>query len=149
MAQHHSGFQINKGERASSLPALQLDRAWTSWQHIYLENISEIKVPLHLAAERPAPERDGMLMTCTDDRITICNRARAIDQSRWRLPQFFRLAGRRPVQWWKSITRKRRWRLLEEMLVSTASERQGRMTDHATGRLHGAGRNVGISGEPP
>ncbi|WP_348265668.1 phosphoadenosine phosphosulfate reductase family protein, partial [Salmonella enterica] len=45
---------------------------WTEqviWQYIWLENIDIL--PLHLAAERPVLERDGMLMMVGDDRIDL------------------------------------------------------------------------------
>ncbi|MGS3571216.1 phosphoadenosine phosphosulfate reductase family protein [Klebsiella pneumoniae] len=96
---------------------------WTEldiWQYIYLENI-EI-VPLYLAAERPVLERDGMLMMIDDDRIDL-QPGEVIEKRMVR----FRTLGCWPLTGAVESEAQTLPEIIEEMLVSTTSERQGRV----------------------
>ena len=98
---------------------------WTEldiWQYIYLENI-EI-VPLYLAAERPVLERDGMLMMIDDDRIDL-QPGEVIEKRMVR----FRTLGCWPLTGAVESEAQTLPEIIEEMLVSTTSERQGRVID--------------------
>ena len=98
---------------------------WTEldiWQYIYLENI-EI-VPLYLAAERPVLERDGMLMMVDDDRIDL-QPGEVIKKQMVR----FRTLGCWPLTGAVESNAQTLPEIIEEMLVSTTSERQGRVID--------------------
>ena len=99
---------------------------WTEldvWQYIHLENIPI--VPLYFAAMRPVVRRDGQLIMVDDERMPLDpgETPRNADDP---LPHARLLpADRRD--------RKHRHDLLdivEEMLIATSSERQGRVIDH-------------------
>ena len=101
---------------------------WTEldiWQYIHLENIPI--VPLYFAAERPVVERDGLLIMVDDERMPLaarreCRRC-AIDP----LPHARLLSADRRGR----ERRRRRCReIIQEMLLTTTSERQGRVIDH-------------------
>ena len=118
---HNYNGQINKGESIRVFPLSN----WTEldiWQYIFLENI-EI-VPLYLAAERPVLERDGMLMMIDDDRIDL-QPGEKIEQRKVR----FRTLGCWPLTGAVESEAGTLPEIIEEMLVSTTSERQGRMID--------------------
>ena len=105
--------------------AMGINSNWTEldiWQYIYLENI-EI-VPLYLAAERPVLERDGMLMMIDDDRIDL-QPGEVIKQQMVR----FRTLGCWPLTGAVESSAQTLPEIIEEMLVSTTSERQGRVID--------------------
>lgn len=113
--------RINKGESIRVFPLSN----WTEldiWQYIYLENI-EI-VPLYLAAERPVLERDGMLMMIDDDRIDL-QPGEVIEKRMVR----FRTLGCWPLTGAVESEAQTLPEIIEEMLVSTTSERQGRVID--------------------
>ena len=98
---------------------------WTEldiWQYIYLEKIDI--VPLYLAAERPVLERDGMLMMIDDDRIDL-QPGETIEQRMVR----FRTLGCWPLTGAVESAAQTLPEIIEEMLVSTTSERQGRVID--------------------
>ena len=118
---HNYNGQINKGESIRVFPLSN----WTEldiWQYIYLENI-EI-VPLYLAAERPVLERDGMLMMIDDDRIDL-QPGEVIEKRMVR----FRTLGCWPLTGAVESEAQTLPEIIEEMLVSTTSERQGRVID--------------------
>ena len=118
---HNYNGQINKGESIRVFPLSN----WTEldiWQYIYLENI-EI-VPLYLAAERPVLERDGMLMMIDDDRIDL-QPGEVIKKQMVR----FRTLGCWPLTGAVESHAQTLPEIIEEMLVSTTSERQGRVID--------------------
>jgi len=118
---HNYNGQINKGESIRVFPLSN----WTEldiWQYIYLENI-EI-VPLYLAAERPVLERDGMLMMIDDDRIDL-QPGEVIKKQMVR----FRTLGCWPLTGAVESSAQTLPEIIEEMLVSTTSERQGRVID--------------------
>ena len=113
--------RIRKGESIRVFPLSN----WTEldiWQYIYLENI-EI-VPLYLAAERPVLERDGMLMMIDDDRIDL-QPGEVIKKQMVR----FRTLGCWPLTGAVESSAQTLPEIIEEMLVSTTSERQGRVID--------------------
>ena len=99
---------------------------WTEldvWQYVHLENIPV--VPLYFAKVRPVVERDGMLIMVDDERLPLrpgegrsrswCASARsaaipftgAVESTAPTLPD-----------------------IIQEMLLATTSERQGRVIDH-------------------
>jgi len=113
--------RIHQGESVRVFPLSN----WTEldiWQYIYLENI-EI-VPLYLAAERPVLERDGMLMMIDDDRIDL-QPGEEIKNQMVR----FRTLGCWPLTGAVESNAQTLPEIIEEMLVSTTSERQGRVID--------------------
>ncbi|MDI1365418.1 MAG: sulfate adenylyltransferase subunit CysD, partial [bacterium] len=99
---------------------------WTEldiWQYIHLENI-EI-VPLYFAAERPVVERDGNLIMVDDDRFRL---------HPGEVPQMksvrFRTLGCYPLTGAVESTASTLPQIIQEMLLATTSERQGRAIDH-------------------
>lgn len=115
------GLMINKGESIRVFPLSN----WTEqdiWQYIWLENIDI--VPLYLAAERPVLERDGMLMMIDDNRIDL-QPGEVIKKRMVR----FRTLGCWPLTGAVESNAQTLPEIIEEMLVSTTSERQGRVID--------------------
>lgn len=113
--------QVNKGESIRVFPLSN----WTEldiWQYIYLENI-EI-VPLYFAAKRPIVERDGVKIMVDDDRMPL---------NQGEVPQMesvrFRTLGCYPLTGAVESEAATLPEIIEEMLVSTTSERQGRLID--------------------
>ena len=113
--------QVNKGESIRVFPLSN----WTEldiWQYIYLENI-EI-VPLYFAAKRPIVERDGVKIMVDDDRMPL---------NPGEVPQMesvrFRTLGCYPLTGAVESEASTLPEIIEEMLVSTTSERQGRLID--------------------
>ncbi|PLK58906.1 sulfate adenylyltransferase small subunit [Candidatus Palibaumannia cicadellinicola] len=118
---HNYNGQINQGESIRVFPLSN----WTEldiWQYILLEKL-EI-VPLYFAKERPVLERHGMLMMIDDDRIDL-QPGEIIGQRMVR----FRTLGCWPLT--SAVESKAQTvpDIIKEMLVSTTSERQGRMID--------------------
>lgn len=113
--------QINKGESIRVFPLSN----WTEldiWQYIYLENIDI--VPLYFAKNRPIIERDGTLIMVDDDRIDLKpGEVIAQQQVRFRTLGCWPLTGAIPSQA-ETLPA-----IIEEMLISTSSERQGRLID--------------------
>lgn len=113
--------QVNKGESIRVFPLSN----WTEldiWQYIYLEGIDI--VPLYLAKERPVLERDGMLMMVDDERIEL-QAGETIEQRKVR----FRTLGCWPLTGAIESQANTLTAIIEEMLLSTSSERQGRLID--------------------
>ncbi|SUX84165.1 sulfate adenylyltransferase subunit 2 [Citrobacter koseri] len=81
-------------------------------------------MPLYLAAERPVLERDGMLMMIDDDRIDL-QPGEVIKKRMVR----FRTLGCWPLTGAVESSAQTLPEIIEEMLVSTTSERQGRVID--------------------
>ncbi|QYF86458.1 sulfate adenylyltransferase subunit CysD [Brevundimonas sp. PAMC22021] len=99
---------------------------WTEldvWQYIHQENIPI--VPLYLAAPRPVVERDGALIMVDDDRFPL----RPGEQPRMRSVRF-RTLGCYPLTGAVESTASTLIEVIQEMLLATTSERQGRMIDH-------------------
>ena len=101
---------------------------WTEldvWQYIYLEAIPI--VPLYLAAPRPVVERDGTLIMVDDDRM----RLEPGEEPELRSVRF-RTLGCYPLSGAIESRADSLLAVIEEMLVATTSERQGRMIDFDT-----------------
>jgi sulfate adenylyltransferase subunit 2 len=114
--------RIDRGESIRVFPLSN----WTEldvWQYIHLERIPV--VPLYFAAIRPVVERDGMLVMVDDDRLPIGN-GEAIRQRLVR----FRTLGCYPFTGAIESPAVTVPEIIEEMLVATTSERQGRAIDH-------------------
>ena len=99
---------------------------WTEldiWQYIYLEDIPI--VPLYFAGERPVVERDGNLIMVDDDRMRLLP---------GEVPQIrsirFRTQGDYPLTGAIESTAATLPEIIQEMLLATTSERQGRVIDH-------------------
>ena len=101
---------------------------WTEldiWQYIHLEKI-EI-VPLYFAAPRPTVERDGMLLMVDDERFPLAKDESPVERS-----VRFRTLGCYPLTGAVESTAKTLPEIIQEMLLTTTSERQGRAIDHDT-----------------
>jgi len=102
---------------------------WTEldiWQYIMAENI-EI-VPLYLAAERPTVERDGLLLMVDDDRFPLEPGETPVMRS-----IRFRTLGCYPLTGAVESTAATLPEVVQEMLLTTTSERQGRAIDKDEG----------------
>jgi sulfate adenylyltransferase subunit 2 len=98
---------------------------WTEldiWEYILLENIPI--VPLYLAAERPVVERDGALIMVDDDRMPL----QPGEQPEWRSVRF-RTLGCYPLTGAMPSTATTLPEIVNEMMASKTSERQGRVID--------------------
>ncbi|MEO1701405.1 MAG: sulfate adenylyltransferase subunit CysD [Pseudomonadota bacterium] len=99
---------------------------WTEldiWQYIYLENIDI--VPLYYAAERPVVEYNNMLIMVDDDRIP----EKYMGSKQMRTVRF-RTLGCYPLTGAVESTAATLPDIIQEMLLTTTSERQGRAIDH-------------------
>ncbi len=98
---------------------------WTEldiWQYIYREEIPI--VPLYLAAERPVVERDGTLILVDDDRLPLLPGEVPMMKS-----VRFRTLGCYPLTGAVESTAATLIDVIQEMLLTTTSERSGRMID--------------------
>jgi sulfate adenylyltransferase subunit 2 len=114
--------KVNKGESIRVFPLSN----WTEldiWQYIYLEQIP--LVPLYYAAERPVVERNGTLIMVDDERMPL---------REGEVPQMksvrFRTLGCYPLTGAVESNADTLPEIIQEMLLTTSSERQGRMIDH-------------------
>ncbi|MES2059301.1 MAG: sulfate adenylyltransferase subunit CysD [Pseudomonadota bacterium] len=99
---------------------------WTEldiWQYILAEGI-EI-VPLYLAAPRPTVERDGLLLMVDDDRFRLLPGEVPVERS-----IRFRTLGCYPLTGAVESEAATLPEVIQEMLLTTTSERQGRAIDH-------------------
>jgi sulfate adenylyltransferase subunit 2 len=99
---------------------------WTEldiWQYIYLRDIPI--VPLYFAAERPVVERDGALIMVDDDRMPL----HPGEQPMMKKVRF-RTLGCYPLTGAIESTADTLPAIIQEMLLTTSSERQGRVIDH-------------------
>ncbi len=113
---------INRGEEVRVFPLSN----WTEidvWQYILSENI-EI-VSLYLAAERPVVEREGTLIMADDERMQL----EPGEEPRQRMVRF-RTLGCYPLSGAIESTARTLPEVIQEMLLATHSERQGRLIDH-------------------
>ncbi|TDF39870.1 sulfate adenylyltransferase subunit CysD [Alteromonadaceae bacterium M269] len=114
--------QINQGESIRVFPMSN----WTEldiWQYIYLENI---EIPsLYLAKPRPVVKRDGMLIMVDDDRMPL-NEGETPEMRSVR----FRTLGCYPLTGAVESNANTLTDVIQEMLLTKTSERQGRMIDH-------------------
>ena len=114
--------QVDKGESIRVFPLSN----WTEldiWQYIHLENIPI--VPLYFADKRPVVERDGALIMVDDDRMPI-----GPDEQIQEKMVRFRTLGCYPLTGAVESEAKTLPDIIQEMLLATTSERQGRVIDH-------------------
>jgi sulfate adenylyltransferase subunit 2 len=114
--------KIDKGESIRVFPLSN----WTEldiWQYIHLENIPI--VPLYFAKERPVVERDGVLIMVDDDRMPIGEHEK-VEMKKVR----FRTLGCYPLTGAVESEATTLPEIIQEMLLATTSERQGRLIDH-------------------
>ena len=118
--------KVNNGESIRVFPLSN----WTEldiWQYIYLEGIPI--VPLYLAAERDVIERDGTLIMIDDERIL----EHLSDEEKSRIQKKmvrFRTLGCYPLTGAVESTATTLPEIIQEMLLTRTSERQGRVIDH-------------------
>lgn len=114
--------QINKGESIRVFPMSN----WTEldiWQYIYLENI---EIPaLYLAKPRPVVNRDGTLIMVDDERMPMLPGEKPEMRS-----VRFRTLGCYPLTGAVESTAATLPEVIQEMLLTKTSERQGRVIDH-------------------
>lgn len=99
---------------------------WTEldvWQYIYMENI-EI-VPLYLSKERPVVERDGNIIMVDDERFRLLPG----EKPEMKMIRF-RTLGCYPLSGAIESTAATLPEIIQEMLLTKQSERQGRVIDH-------------------
>ena len=114
--------QINKGESIRVFPMSN----WTEldiWQYIYMENID---IPsLYLAKPRPVVKRDGVYFMVDDDRMPL---------EEGETPEMrsvrFRTLGCYPLTGAVESAAATLPEVIQEMLLTKTSERQGRVIDH-------------------
>jgi len=114
--------QINKGESIRVFPMSN----WTEldiWQYIYMENI---EIPsLYLAKPRPVVKRDGVFFMVDDDRMPL---------KEGETPEMrsvrFRTLGCYPLTGAVESTAATLPEVIQEMLLTKTSERQGRVIDN-------------------
>jgi sulfate adenylyltransferase subunit 2 len=114
--------RVDKGESIRVFPLSN----WTEldiWQYIHLESIPI--VPLYKAAKRPVVERDGMFIMVDDDRMPI-NDNDKVEEKMVR----FRTLGCYPLTGAVESEATTLPEIIQEMLLATTSERQGRAIDH-------------------
>ena len=102
---------------------------WTEldvWQYIQLEGI-EI-VPLYFAAPRPTVERDGLLIMVDDERFRLEPGEVPVERS-----IRFRTLGCYPLTGAVESEAATLSQVIQEMLLTTTSERQGRAIDRDAG----------------
>ena len=121
----------HKGESIRVFPISN----WTEldvWQYIQLESIPI--VPLYFAAKRPTVERDGMLLMVDDARFRLHPGEVPVERS-----IRFRTLGCYPLTGAVESTATTLSEVIQETLLTTTSERQGRAIDKDAG---GAGMEV-------
>ena len=99
---------------------------WTEldiWQYIHLERIPI--VPLYFAAPRPTVERDGLLLMVDDERFPLREGEVPVERS-----VRFRTLGCYPLSGAVESHATTLPEVIQEMLLTTTSERQGRVIDH-------------------
>jgi sulfate adenylyltransferase subunit 2 len=112
----------SKGESLRVFPLSN----WTEldiWQYIYMENIPI--VPLYFSKQRPIVERDGALIMVDDERMPLHDGERPA--MRW---VRFRTLGCYPLTGAVESRADTLPAIIQEMLLTTSSERQGRVIDH-------------------
>ncbi len=119
---HIYNSKVEKGESIRVFPLSN----WTEldiWQYIYLENID---IPsLYFAKERPVVERDGALIMVDDDRMKL-DEGETVQMRSVR----FRTLGCYPLTGAVESEADTLPTIIQEMLLTTTSERQGRVIDH-------------------
>ncbi len=119
---HLANTKVNPGESMRVFPLSN----WTEldvWTYIYLEDIPV--VPLYFAKKRPVVERDGTLIMVDDDRLPL---------EEGETPQMrkvrFRTLGCYPLTGAIESEAETLPDIIEELIASRHSERQGRVIDH-------------------
>ena len=114
--------RVDKGESIRVFPLSN----WTEldvWQYIHLEGIPI--VPLYFSAMRPVVERDGVLIMVDDDRFVFDD---------GKVPELrsvrFRTLGCYPLSGAIESTATTLPEIIQEMLLATRSEREGRVIDY-------------------
>jgi len=114
--------KVDKGESIRVFPLSN----WTEldiWQYIYLEGI---EIPsLYFAKERPVVERDGTLIMVDDDRMELEDG----EQVQNKMVRF-RTLGCYPLTGAVESVAQTLPEIIQEMLLCTTSERQGRVIDN-------------------
>jgi sulfate adenylyltransferase subunit 2 len=121
----------NKGESIRVFPISN----WTEldiWQYIHLNDIPI--VPLYFAEKRPTVERDGMLLMVDDERFPLEAGEVPVERS-----IRFRTLGCYPLTGAVESEAKTLPEVIQETLLTTTSERQGRAIDKDAG---GAGMEL-------
>ena len=115
----------SKVDRGESIRVFPLSN-WTEldiWQYIYQEQIE--MVPLYFSAPRPVVERDGSLIMVDDDRMPL---------KEGEVPEMksvrFRTLGCYPLTGAIESEAQTLPEIIQEMLLTTTSERQGRVIDN-------------------
>ena len=114
--------RVKKGESIRVFPLSN----WTEldvWQYIHLEKIPI--VPLYFADKRPVVERDGTLIMVDDDRLPL-KEGEVPEQRVVR----FRTLGCYPLTGAVESTATTLPEIIQEMLLTKQSERQGRVIDY-------------------
>lgn len=114
--------RVDKGESIRVFPLSN----WTEldiWQYIHLEQIPI--VPLYFSAPRPVVERDGVLIMRDDERMELLP-GETIEEKMVR----FRTLGCYPLTGAVESHAATLPEIIQEMLLTTTSERQGRVIDH-------------------
>jgi sulfate adenylyltransferase subunit 2 len=114
--------RVKPGESIRAFPISN----WTEldvWQYIYLENIPI--VPLYYSKVRPVVERDGLLILMDDDRIKLAP-GEEVQMKSVR----FRTLGCYPLTGAVESEAATLPDIIQEMLLTRTSERQGRLIDH-------------------
>jgi len=113
--------KVNKGESIRVFPLSN----WTEldvWLYIQLEEIQI--VPLYYAAVRPVVERDGVLILVDDDRLPLKPGEKPMMKK-----VRFRTLGCYPLTGAVESEADTLQKIVQEMLLATSSERQGRVID--------------------
>jgi sulfate adenylyltransferase subunit 2 len=114
--------KVNRGESIRVFPMSN----WTEldiWQYVYLEDIPI--VPLYFAAKRPVVERHGSLIMVDDERMRLNPGEKPMEKMiRFRTLGCYPLSGAIES---KATTLPE---IIQEMLMTRHSERQGRLIDH-------------------
>jgi sulfate adenylyltransferase subunit 2 len=114
--------KVNKGESIRVFPLSN----WTEldiWQYLHLEDIPI--VPLYFAKARPVVERDGTLIMVDDERMPM----KPGEQPEMRVVRF-RTLGCYPLTGAVESNATSLPDIIQEMLLTRTSERQGRIIDH-------------------
>jgi len=114
--------RVDKGESIRVFPLSN----WTEldiWQYIHLEQIPI--VPLYFSAPRPVVERDGVLIMRDDERMELLP-GETTEEKMVR----FRTLGCYPLTGAVESHAATLPEIIQEMLLTTTSERQGRVIDH-------------------
>ena len=118
---HLYNARVRPGESVRVFPLSN----WTEldvWQYIYIEKIPI--VPLYLAAMRPVVERNGTLIMVDDHRRPV-EPGEVVERN-----VRFRTLGCYPLTGAIESTASTLPEIIKEMLLTTSSERQGRVIDH-------------------